>query len=132
MGGFMKELLVLAKDRIGLLADLSYVLGQANINIESISADTMGDKAVIHLVVSDEVKGKEVLERKGFIVMSSDAIVVRMPDRPGELSKVARILADAKINIKNVQLLTKEGQMALYMLRVDNVKRATKLLKGYM
>ena len=43
----MKELLVLAKDRIGLLADLSYILGEAGIDIESISADTLGDKAVI-------------------------------------------------------------------------------------
>jgi len=128
----MKELLVLAKDRIGLLADLSAALGNANINIESISADTIGDKAVIHLVVSDDVKGKEILERKGFIVMSSDALVVRVLDKPGELSKVARVLADAKINIKNVQLLTKEGEIALYMLKVDNAKRAAKLLKGYM
>jgi hypothetical protein len=123
---------VLAKDRIGLLADLSAALGNANINIESISADTIGDKAVIHLVVSDDVKGKEILERKGFIVMSSDALVVRVLDKPGELSKVARVLADAKINIKNVQLLTKEGEIALYMLKVDNAKRAAKLLKGYM
>ena len=128
----MKELLVLAKDRIGLLADLSAALGQAEINIESISADTMGDKAVIHLVVSDEKMGKEILEKKGFIVMSSDAIVVRVIERPGELSKIARILADAKVNIKNVQLLTKEEGLALYILRVDNVGKATKLLKEYM
>ena len=128
----MKELLVLAKDRIGLLADLSYALGQENVNIESISADTMGDKAVIHLVVSDEKKGKEILERGGFIVMSSDAMVVKVIDRPGELAKVARILSDARVNIKNVQLVTKEGNIALYLFRVDNVKKASSLLKGYM
>jgi len=128
----MKELLVLAKDRIGLLADLSAALGQVEINIESISADTMGDKAVIHLVVSDDKKGKEVLEKHGFIVMSSDAIVVRVIDRPGELSKVARILADAKVSIKNVQLLTKEEGLALYILRIDNANKAAKLLKEYM
>ena len=128
----MKELLVVARDRIGLLADLSYALGQVDINIESISADTFGDKAVIHLVVSDDKRGKEILERKGFIVMSSDALVVKVIDRPRELSKVAKILADAKINIKNVQLLTKEDNLALYLLRVDNAKGATSLLKGYM
>jgi len=128
----MKELLVLAKDRIGLLADLSYALGQENVNIESISADTMGDKAVIHLVVSDEKKGKEILERKGFIVMSSDAVVVKVIDLPGELAKVARILSDARVHIKNVQLVTKEGNIALYLFRVDNVKKASSLLKGYM
>jgi len=128
----MKELLVLAKDRIGLLADLSYALGQEDVNIESISADTMGDKAVIHLVVSDEKKGKEILERRGFIVMSSDAMVVKVIDRPGELAKVARILSDARVNIKNVQLVTKERNIALYLFRVDNVKKASSLLKGYM
>ncbi|NYZ75660.1 ACT domain-containing protein [Candidatus Micrarchaeota archaeon] len=128
----MKELLVLARDRIGLLADLAYMLGQANINIESISADTLGDKAVMHIIVSDDKLGKDILEKGGFIVMSSDAIVIKIMDRPGELAKVARMLADAKINIKNVQLLTKENKLALYTLRVDNVKKASTLLKDYM
>ncbi|MCX6776694.1 MAG: ACT domain-containing protein [Candidatus Micrarchaeota archaeon] len=128
----MKELLILAKDRIGLLADLSAALGLADINVESISADTMGDKAVIHLVVSDDKRGKEILEKKGFIVMSSDAIVVRVIDKPGELAKVAKILADAKVNVKNVQLLTKEGGLALFVFRVDSADKATKLLKDYV
>jgi hypothetical protein len=128
----MKELLVLARDRIGLLADLAYILGQANINIESISADTLGDKAVMHIIVSDDKLGKDILEKGGFIVMSSDAIVIKIMDRPGELAKVARMLADAKIDIKNVQLLTKENTLALYTLRVDNVKKALTLLKEYM
>jgi len=128
----MKELLVLARDRIGLLADLAYILGQANINIESISADTLGDKAVMHIIVSDDKLGKDILEKGGFIVMSSDAIVIKIMDRPGELAKVARMLADAKINIKNVQLLTKENKLALYTLRVDNAKKASTLLKDYM
>jgi len=114
----MKELLVLAKDRIGLLADLSYILGEAGINIESISADTLGDKAVIRLIVSDDKLGEKVLEKGDFIVMSSDAIVIKVMDKPGELSKVARKLANAKISIKT--------------LRVDNAKKAANLLKEYM
>jgi hypothetical protein len=132
MGVEMKELLVLAKDRIGLLADLARILGEASINIESISADTVGDRAVIRLIVSDEKLGKEVLERGDFMVMSSDAIVVRMADTLGELSKLTRILANAKVSIKNAQLLTNENNIALYVLRVDNAKKAVKLLKDYM
>jgi hypothetical protein len=128
----MKELLVLAKDRIGLLADLSYILGEAGINIESVSAEVIGDKAVIHLIVSNDKMGKEVLEKGDFIVLSSDAIVVKVADIPGELSKLARKLADAKISIKNAQLLTKENKVAVYALRVDNTKKATNLLKSYM
>jgi hypothetical protein len=128
----MKELLVLAKDRVGLLAEISYILGEADINIESVSADTLGDKTVIHLIVSDDKLGKEILEKGGFMVMSSDTIVVKVADRPGELSKLARKLADAKINIRNVQLLSKEKNLALYTLRVDNAKKAANLLKSYM
>jgi hypothetical protein len=128
----MKELLVLAKDRIGLLADLSYILGEAGINIESISAEAIGDKAVIHLILSDDKKGKEVLEKGDFIVLSSDAIIVKVADLPGELSTLTKILANAKIGIKNVQLVTKENNIALYALRVEKTKKAANLLKEYL
>jgi hypothetical protein len=59
-------------------------------------------------------------------------MVVKVIDRSGELAKVARTLSDAMVNIKNVQLVTKERNIALYLFRVDNVKKASSLLKGYM
>lgn len=128
----MKELIVLAKDRIGLLADLAGLLGQANVNIESISADTMGGKAVIHLIVSDYKLGKETLEKGDFIVADSDMIVVKILNRPGELAKLARKLANAKIKMKHGQLLSTEGNIGLYAVKVDNPKKAAKVLKDYM
>ena len=128
----MRELLIVTKDRVGLLAEISYVLGKENINIESISADTIGNKAVIHLVASDDKKAEKLLSKAGFKVMRSDMIVVTLEERPGELSKVAKILADEQINIKNVQLLTKENSKALYAIKVDKIKKAVELLRSYM
>jgi len=128
----MRELLVIAKDRVGLLAELSYLLGEENVDIESISADTVGKEAIIHLVVSDDKKAEELLRGAGFKVMRSDIIVINLDDKPGELSKVAKILADDQINIKNVQLLTKENSKALYAIKVDKTKKAVGLLKVYL
>lgn len=128
----MRELIVLAKDRMGLLADISQILSEANINIESISADTMGGKAVIHLIVSDDKLGKEVLEKGDFMVADSDVIVVKILDKPGELAKLARKLTDAKIKMRHGQLLGKENNLALYTVKVDNPKKAANLLKDHM
>jgi hypothetical protein len=128
----MRELVIVTKDKVGLLAEISYLLGKENINIESISADTVGRKAIIHLVASDDKKAEELLNKAGFKVMHSDMIVVTLEERPGELSKIAKILADAQINIKNVQLLTKEDDKALYAISVDKIKKAVELLRSYL
>jgi hypothetical protein len=128
----MRELVIVTKDKVGLLAEISYLLGKENINIESISADTVGRKAIIHLVASDDKKAEELLNKAGFEVMHSDMIVVTLEERPGELSKIAKILADAQINIKNVQLLTKEDDKALYAISVDKIKKAVELLRSYL
>jgi hypothetical protein len=128
----MRETLIITKDRVGLLAEISYVLGKEDINIEAISADTVGKKAIIHLVTSDYKKAEELLRGAGFSVMHSDIIVISLEERPGELSKVAKILADSQVNIKNVQLLTKEENKAMYAIRVDKIKKAVGLLREYL
>ena len=51
----MKSLTIVADDRVGLLSDISYVLGKSKINIESISVDVIGNKAVIVLTIKNSI-----------------------------------------------------------------------------
>jgi len=128
----MKQIVIIAEDRVGLLADVSYLLGKAKINIESISVEVVGNKAVIRMVVKDEKRATEVLTKNGYKVVTSDALVIKLKDEPGELSKVAKSLASNQINIENINLLTKSKEYALIALRVDKMKKAEKLLKDYL
>lgn len=128
----MKELVIVAEDKVGLLADLSYLLGKSKVNIEALTAGIVGKNAVIHIVVKDEKKTKNVLEKNGYKVVSSDSIVVEIPDEPGEMSRMTKKLADSKINLEKAHLLARGRNKALYAVKVDKRKKALKVLKDYI
>lgn len=125
----MKSLTIVADDRIGLLADISYILGKAKINIETINVTVVGGKAVITLTVKDYKKGMEVLRKNGFKITDEHSIIIKLPDKPGELSKITSELANEKININNVHMLSRDGKNTIVSLIVDKPKKAEKVLQ---
>ena len=58
-----------------------------------------------------------------------EVIVVRLPDKPGELAKVTRRLAKASINVDSIYILGKEHGITEMVLTVDDLKKAEILLK---
>ncbi|MEM4390017.1 MAG: ACT domain-containing protein [Candidatus Micrarchaeia archaeon] len=127
----MREFVVIAKDRVGLLHDITKALADENINIDSIAADTVGGKAFIRIVCSNERKAEEVLRKKKYKVVTSEVIVVKLKNRPGELSEMTKKLAKARINIENVHLLHKGAEEGIFALKVDKHDKALKVLKDY-
>ena len=128
----MKAVTIVADDKVGLLADISYVLGKAKINIESISVDVTGGKAVISIMLSDESRGKNVLEASGYTVGELNSIVLKLPDQPGELSRITNSLSKDGVSIQNVHMLSKDGKSTVISVVVDKPKRATALLKDFI
>ena len=128
----MKELVIISKDRVGLLADISDALGKVKVNIESVSADVVGSNAVIKLVVSDEKKGKIALQKVGFKPVAGDTLVLTLDDRPGELSRIARLLSVEGVNMTNVYMLGKEDGKSLVAVKVDKMAKAKKILREYL
>lgn len=124
----MKTITVLAEDRIGLLADISYILGKSNINIESLTVDIVGTNAVIALTIKDYKKANSVLESNGFRIAEMDSIVIKLPNRPEALSSVADKLAGEKININDMHILSGDSHTGIFAISVDKPRKAMKLL----
>ena len=82
------------------------------------------------IVTDDEVAAKAALSRiPGISFELKDVIVVRLPDKPGELAKVTKRLAKAAINVDSIYLLGKEGGTTEMVLTVDDPKKAGEVLK---
>ena len=130
----MKEFVIVTNDRVGLLADVSGALARKNINIEGIDVTVVGKKAVCRVLTrkKDEPEARAELEKSGFKVLDSDILVVKLINKPGELSLVARKLADGGVNIKNVHLLGGISDGILYALEVDKTSIARGLLESYL
>lgn len=105
----MKEMTVIVDNRIGTLANIAEALGGAGVNIEAVSAYGQGTDAVFRLVTKDPTSAKRVLEKvpgiRGTTV--SDILIVKMPNRPGELGKLTRKLSNRKVDLESVYILGK-------------------------
>ena len=128
----MKQITVVVADKVGVLAELSYLLGKAHVNIDAISAEVQGGKSVINLVVSDDKKAEMILKSNGYNVLAGEMLVVKVKDAPGALSEISKKLQKAKINISSIYLLTRGEGHSLDALMVDKPKKAKKVLAAYL
>ncbi|MCX8174871.1 MAG: ACT domain-containing protein [Candidatus Micrarchaeota archaeon] len=124
----MKQITIVADDKVGLLADISYILGKARVNIEAITVDVHGGKAVIILSVKDEAKAAKMLAASGYKIMEEEVLVVKVKDEPGELSKISERLKKEGINILNLYIISRENGYSLDVLKVDKPKKAKAVL----
>ena len=126
----MKDICVVTEDRMGLLADISYILGQARVNIDSIAVSSVGGKAVFSIMVRDQEKAKGVLESNGFSVSSGNVVFVKLDDTPGSLAGIAKMLSKNRINVENLNLVSKDGKSSIVGITVSRPRKAKKLLAG--
>ncbi len=131
-GRVMKQITIVAEDKVGVLADITYILGTARINIESISVEVREGKAIINLTVKDERKAAQLLSANGYRVLESEILVLKVKDEPGQLSDISRLLKENGVNIQSLYLLARGGGHALDALKVDKPKKAAKLLGPYV
>lgn len=125
----MRQLTVVASDRVGLLADVSEVLASKGLNLDSISVETAGKSAIIHLSCPNIPEARKCLKEAGFRVVDEDSVLLRLKDQPGEVARISRLLADKKISIKNMYILDAEGGEKILAVSTDNNADAKRLLK---
>jgi hypothetical protein len=126
----MKSVTIVSDDRVGLLADISYVLGKSSVNIEGLVVDVIGGKAVILLEVKDPKKAKDVLERNGFSTAKPDAIVIKVANE--SMGKVTEMLEGERVHTQEMTTLSSDSKDTIYALNVDKPRKATKMLNPFL
>lgn len=130
--GTMKPITIVENDRVGLLADISYILAKNKINIETISVNVVGGKAAIVLTVNNPKKAVDVLSQNGYKNLEEDYFVLKLEDKPGELNRITAMLSGGGVNILNVHLIGRDGKSTIVALKVDKDRKARELLKDVL
>ncbi len=124
-----KQLALFLDNRPGTLARLADELYKSKINIYAISTSDTVDHSVVRLVVNDYRKALLLFEEHGTLVVEDDVLMVEGANKPGELARIARRLAEAKVNIEYCYSATPaEAKRGLLVMRVSNPTKALKVL----
>ena len=126
-----KQLAIFLDNTPGTLARLAETLGEANINIYALSTSDTVDHTVIRLVVSDYRKAVDLFEEHSTLVVEDDVLMIEGSNKAGELGRIARVLAKAKVNIEYCYSATPpNAKKGLLILRVSNPEKALKALNS--
>lgn len=125
----MKEFKVLVADRPGELARVTETLANNAVNIRAIASESKHEASFLRIVTNDVATTEKALRTAGLKFETSDILTLDLMDRPGELSKVAKRLARAGINVQSLYLLgSKNGRTEIAMV-VDDPEKALVTLK---
>ncbi len=116
----VNRIIVMARDEVGVIADISQALANEGINVESINAQVVGEEVTIILTSDRYDHALYVLNQAGFKAVSDDALVLRLADEPGALANVAGSLKDAGVNIESMHILSRQAGYAMVALKTDN------------
>jgi hypothetical protein len=121
----LEELVVVVEDRPGIMAEIGEVLGNSGVNIETLCAFAHEGKGIVHLVADDGDEAGEALKANGFRVEGSHPVLTTtLDDRPGELGRYCRRLAEAGIAISAVYVARREHGETELIFAVDDPEAA--------
>ena len=126
----MKQITIVTKNRAGLTADIAAVLGDNNINIESLDAEEVEGMGVVTLTVDHYNRALHALRDSGWHAVTEDAFVMRVKDEPGALARVAKRFKDAGIHVRSIRIIQHEGQCGMVAVSADPIEEARALVKN--
>ena len=125
----VKQISVFVENKAGRLAELTDYLNQHGIDMRALSIAEAEDFGVVRMIVDDAYKTSCVLKEAGYVVSITPVLAVEIPDEPGSLYKIMKILGDGGVNQEyTYAFLTRKQNTAYIILRVENNEKAVEVL----
>ncbi len=127
-----QQLTIVMENKTGAIAEVTQLLAEHHINITQINVDGLEKNGVLHLAVDQFEKALEILRDGGYQVMPEEVLLVQVEDKPGGLASLAVKLADAKVNVRSMRIVKREGGMCLCAIVPEPIEIARAVLVGQL
>jgi len=124
----VKQYTVFLPNKPGALYKFIELFAQENINIIGITSEVHDESGIVKIAIDSNKKLSYILTRAGFTTLETVMISIILPDEPGNLVKLTKLLADNDINITNIYGTTSAPSSRI-LLNVSDVDKAMKILK---
>jgi hypothetical protein len=129
----IRQLSLFLENRPGQLRVPFKVLGDAGIDVLTMSLADTQQFGILRLVVKDWERAKQVLEASGSVVNVTDVIALDVPDQPGGLAKVLEAFDTLGLGIEYMYAFAasrERGSHATLLVRLEDPDAAIRQLGG--
>lgn len=126
----IEQLSVFLENKSGRLTEVLNALANADINIKALSLADTSDFGILRLILSDTDKAKKLLKENGFTLGTTKVVAVEVPDKPGGLNSVLKIVSSKEINVEYMYAyIRQDTAQAVMIFRFDKIDLAIEVLK---
>ncbi len=126
----MTEFTIRLANRPGMLAELAQLLGQGGVNVEALAAFGHGEDGQVRIIVDNADVTRRIFRSAGIALDEREVITTILPDRPGELARMTKELADGGVNIDAMYLLNTHADGREFAVAVSDGELARQRLAG--
>ena len=126
----VQQISVFLENSKGKLAHITETLGQAGIDLYSLSIADTASFGILRIVVGDTDRALKVLREEGYAVNVTELFAIAVPDTSGGLAHALRPLSDAGVGIEYLySYVRRASQTALILFKTDDVAKAAGVLE---
>ena len=127
----LQQISVFLENRPGRLSAPCRALGEAGINILTLSLADTKQFGILRLIVRDVARAKQVLEEAGCVVNLTDVVALHVADEPGGLAGLLRLIEETEVNIEYMYPFNvRRGRDAAIVFRFGEPEKAIELLSA--
>ena len=125
----IRQLSIFVENKQGSLHEITDTLAKANINLRSMCVADTSNYGIVRIIADDPEKAKELLDQDGHAANIRLINAFAVPDQPGGLANVLRLLEGNGVNIDYMYaLITSEDGKAYSVMRTGNTIETDKIL----
>jgi hypothetical protein len=125
------QISIFLENRKGRLHEVCSLLGNAGVNIRALTIAETESFGVLRIVVNKPEQAVKLLRDNSFVANITDVVAVEVPDKPGGLADVLKILSQNDVNVEYMYgFLEKSGNNAILVFRFEDTAYAQRILAG--
>ena len=125
----IKQLSVFVENKQGSLHDITEALAKANINLRSMSVADTSNYGIVRIIADKPDEAKALLDYDGQAANVRLVNAFAVPDVPGGLSQVLKLLEGNGVNIEYMYaLITTEAGKAYSVMRTGDTEKTDEIL----
>ncbi len=126
----LHQLSLFVENNRGHLRAPCQVLADAGVNLTTLSLADTQQYGILRLIIGRWQQAKATLEAAGFAVVVTEVLAIEVPDRPGGLADVLRVVEEANVNVEYMYAFAeKRNDKAVLIFRFDDTEAAIRALE---